>query len=155
MAVPRPCILPSEEPMPGFLEMPDELDRLIGLWHEMADQRPEAIEARFASDGKVLLKRVLSKVMGDVSSSEFSSPAEFAQYVIDLRENEKAWSRHLGEVILAAQSWLDRGNLKAARAVFDDFEAKCPWKVFVDIAKTQRLNTLRKSRMRKPGTDND
>ncbi|MFT3961921.1 hypothetical protein [Propionivibrio sp.] len=122
--------------------MDQDFDVLIGEWHELADQRPEVIEGRFASDGKALLEQVLSNAMGSTPFWEFSSPSEFAQYVINLRENEKAWSRHLGEVILASQSLLDQGNPDAAEKIFDEFEAKCPWQMFVDIARTQRANTL-------------
>lgn len=135
--------------------MAQNLDSLIGEWHEFAGQQPEVIAGRFASGGKALLERVLGDVMGSALSTEFSSPVEFAQYVIDLRENEKAWSRHLGEVILAAQSWLDQGNPEVARTVFDDFEAKCPWKVFVDIVRTQRLNTLGDAEKYSSGTDHE
>jgi len=128
--------------MPGFIAMDRSFDLLIGEWHEMADQGPEEIEGRFASDGRELLGRILREAMGNPTVGEFSSPSEFAQYVIDLRANERAWSRHLGDIIVAAQSWLDQSNPEAAKQVFDEFEAKCPWKMFVDIARTQRLNTL-------------
>lgn len=73
---------------------------------------------------------------------EFSSAAKFVQYVVDFRENEKAWPRHLGEAILAARSWLNQGNLEAAKKMFNDFEVMCPWKMFVEITMTQRFNTL-------------
>lgn len=122
--------------------MDDSLEILIGEWHALTDQEPELIESRFMSDGTVLLERVVSEAMGSSFTGEFSSPSEFAQYVIDLRDNERAWSRQLGNVILAAQSWLDHGNREAAKGVFSEFEANCPWKMFVDIARTQRLNTL-------------
>jgi hypothetical protein len=122
--------------------MPDDLDILIGLWHEMTDQGPEAIEGRFASDGMALLERVLSQEMG-ASAGDFPSASDFARYVLDLRENERAWSRQLGSVILAAQSWLDSGDTVAAERVFQEFEANCPWKMFVEIARTQRENSLK------------
>lgn len=122
--------------------MSQSLDILIGEWHELTDQSPEMIESRFTSGGKALLERVLVEAMGSASAGEFSSSSEFAQYVADLRANERAWSRHLGDVILAAQNWLNQGSPEAAKKVFDEFEIKCPWRMFVDIVRTQRLNTL-------------
>jgi len=128
--------------MPGFIAMDQSFDLLIGEWHEFADQRPEEIEGRFASDGRELLGRILREAIGGAPVGDFSSSSEFAQYVIDLRANERAWSRHLGDAIVAAQSWLDQGNPEAAEQVFDEFETECPWQMFVDIARIQRLNTL-------------
>jgi hypothetical protein len=39
----------------------------------------------------------------DIDGGTFGSADEFAQHVLDLRANEKTWSRHLGEVLLKAQ----------------------------------------------------
>jgi len=128
--------------MSGVLEMEENLDLLIGEWHRFADQSRETIESQFASDGRELLERVITVAMGEVPTGDFSTSTEFAEYVLDLRDNEKAWSRRLGDVILLAQNCLEANDKEAARNTFDEFELNCPWKMFVDIARTQRLNTL-------------
>jgi hypothetical protein len=122
--------------------MSHNLDLLTSEWHELADQSPEVIDGRFTLDGQAIVDRVLREVMGISPTVEISSSSEFVQYVLDLRSNERAWSVHLGDVILAAQQWLDQGDAKQAKKIFDEFEANCPWKVFVDIARDQRSNTV-------------
>lgn len=122
--------------------MADSIDDLMGRWHDFADQPPPELEKGFSESSRSLVYEVLNQALGATHVESFDTPRQFAAYVLELRSNERAWSRRLGEVILEAQDHLDRGDRLAAEKAFESFESDCPWRVFAEIAKTQRENTL-------------
>jgi len=117
-------------------------EQLIEKWHVFAGQSREEIAAQFSDESRVLFAEVVTKVMGDTSrgSGKFVSADEFAQYVLDLRGNERAWSKHLGEVLLKAQEQFDADQIEDAKETLRSFHANCPWRFFAEIAKTQLEN---------------
>lgn len=119
------------------------MDELIEKWHAFAGQSRENISAQFSDESKSLFAEVMAKGLGDTSQGgeKFASPDEFAQYVLDLRANEKAWSRHLGEVLLKAQEQFNSGHSGDAKETLRSFLATCPWRPFAEIAQTQLENT--------------
>lgn len=122
--------------------MEEPADKLMGRWHEFAEQPSEVIERQFTRRSQMLVRRVLREGLGYAEVGKFPSAAEFAKYVVELRENERSWSRRLGDVILQAQGQLESGDIVAAKTTFEGFETTCPWRFFVEIAKTQRGNVI-------------
>lgn len=114
----------------------NSIDELFGRWHAFAGQSREEIAAQFGDESLLLFAEVLTRCMSDTShgGEPFASADEFAQYVIELRDNEKAWSRHLGEVLLKAQQQFEDGHTEDAREVLRRFRAACPWRGFAEIA---------------------
>lgn len=110
--------------------------------HAFAGQSREDIAAQFSDESQLLFAEVMTKGLGDTSQGgeKFASADEFAQYVLDLRGNEKAWSRHLGEVLLKAQEQFDGGHAEDAKETLRNFHAACPWRPFAEIAQTQLDN---------------
>jgi hypothetical protein len=117
-----------------------DFDELIGRWHELADHANDNDNgmAHFNQSNKALVAEVRKICLGDTEDVDFNLAQDFLQYVIELRQNEKSWSRRLGEVMIRAQDQLDAGNPTGARTTFDEFETQCPWINFLEIAKDQR-----------------
>lgn len=117
----------------------DTMDELIGRWHALAGLSRDQIAAQFNDENLKLFADVVTQGLGDTShgAEKFASADEFAQHVLDLRGNERAWSRHLGEVLLKAQDQFDGGNAEEARKTLQSFRAACPWRCFVEIAETE------------------
>lgn len=59
--------------------------------------------------------------------------------MLALRQNERLWSRRLGEVLLQSNSFLTKNDFNNAQNILEEFESKCPWPNFRDIARSQRL----------------
>lgn len=117
-------------------------DELIGRWHAFAAQPKEDIAAQFSDTSCSLFAEIVTKSLRETSSgnARFASSDEFAQCVLDLRSNERAWSRYLGDVLLKAQDELDSGRAAQAKAILSNFQAICPWHSFAEIAETQLQN---------------
>ncbi|HSC81173.1 MAG TPA: hypothetical protein VLC08_12520 [Chitinolyticbacter sp.] len=120
----------------------DDLDNLVGKWHDFADQPAQVIHGQFTENGIRLTNLVVLKLLGQTGENEFTSADQFTKFVIELRQNERAWSSRLGEILINANSLVSSGDTSSARKVFDEFEVTCPWLSFVSIARTQRENTL-------------
>ncbi len=118
------------------------MDELIERWHAFAGQSEEEIAAQFSDESRLLFAEVLTKGLVNTSrgGEKFASANEFAQYVLDLRANERAWSKHLGEVLLEAQERFDGGRAEDAKETLHRFRAACPWRPFAEIAETQLEN---------------
>lgn len=118
------------------------MDELIERWHVFAGQSKEAIAAQFSDESQSLFAGVLIKGLVDTNQGNevFASADEFAQCVLDLRNSERAWSRHLGEVLLETHVQFDDGHVEEARETLRRFRSECPWRLFVDIAETQLEN---------------
>lgn len=116
----------------------DHLDALIGRWHNLADLVAGSNEDHFSDANEALVAEIRLKCLADKDMDKFESSKVFTQYVTELRRNEKAWSRRLGEVILLAQDLVDSGDKIGAGSTFEKFEASCPWVNFVDISKDQK-----------------
>ena len=117
-------------------------DALIEKWHAFAGQSKDEIAAQFSDESRLLFAEVLVKCLGDTGrrGAKFASAEEFAQYVLDLRGNEKAWSRQLGGVLLKAQEQFDGGHSEDAKETLRSFRTACPWRFFAEIANTQLEN---------------
>lgn len=72
------------------------IDELIERWHEFSEQSKEEIAAQFNDDSRILFAEFFTKGLGDTGpqGAEWASAEEFAERVLNLRSNEKAWSRH-------------------------------------------------------------
>lgn len=116
----------------------DDLDVLIGRWHNLADLVTGSSEDHLSDANEALVTEIRLKCLADKEIDKFESSKEFTEYVTELHRNEKAWSRRLGEVILLAQDLADSGDKKGAARTFDKFEASCPWMNFVDISQNQK-----------------
>ena len=118
------------------------MDELIERWHKFAGQSKEEIAAQFNDESRSLFAEFFTKGLGDTSpqGAKWASAEEFAERVLDLRSNEKAWSRHLGDALLRAQDLADDGQVEKAKQELISFRDTCPWIFFADIAETQLQN---------------
>jgi len=116
------------------------MDELIGTWHAFAEQSVDEIAAQYGDPSRTLVTRVVREGLGDPTPFAFSSAEEFAKYVVDLRGNERDWSRRLGDTLLKAQEQVDAGNSVEAKGTLRDFRTTCPWRFLAEIAETQLQN---------------
>ncbi|WP_208508253.1 hypothetical protein [Variovorax paradoxus] len=118
------------------------MDELIARWQKLADQPKEEIAAQFNDEARSLFAEFLMNGLGGAGPQgiEWASAEEFAERVLDLRSNEKAWSRHLGDTLLRAQDLSDDGQVERAKQELISFRDTCPWILFADIAATQLEN---------------
>lgn len=113
---------------------------MIERWHTFAEQSVESIAAQYNDKNIELLTQIVRDGLNESGPLQFDSPGEFAQYVVDIRTNERAWSRRLGNTILRAQDQLASGKTVEARETLSGFSATCPWDFFSEIARTQLEN---------------
>jgi hypothetical protein len=118
------------------------MDELIERWHKFAGHSKEEIAAQFNEESRSLFAEIFTKGLGDTcpQGAKWASAEEFAKRVLDLRSNERAWSRHLGESILRAQHLADDGQVEKAKQELTVFRDTCPWIFFADIAEAQLQN---------------
>lgn len=112
-------------------------DELIERWHAFSAQPQEAIAAQYSDESRALFAEVFTQQLGQTSNGgeKFASADEFAHFVVDLRSNEKSWSRRLGDVILQARVQQDAGDAAGARETLNSFRVSCPWGMFSEIAR--------------------
>lgn len=115
---------------------------LIERWHKFAAQSKEEIAAQFNDESRALFADFFTKSFEDTGpqGAPWASAEEFAQYVLELRANEKAWSRHLGDSILRAHDLMEEGRIDDAEQELRKFRDICPWLFFADVAETQLQN---------------
>jgi hypothetical protein len=118
----------------------NDLDILIEQWHALAERAKDNDERHYSKDNRELVAAFRRACLADNGADEFETSKEFCEYVVELRLNEKAWSRQLGEVMLQAQDLIEKGDTDAARTAFDKFQAQCPWVQFIEHAKNQRFS---------------
>jgi hypothetical protein len=118
------------------------MDVLVDRWHKFAGQSKEEIAAQFNDESRSLFAEFVTKGLGETApqGAKWASAEEFAERVLDLRSNEKAWSRHLGDALLRAQDYADDGQVQQAKQELISFRDSCPWIFFADIAETQLEN---------------
>ncbi|TDS70551.1 hypothetical protein EDF71_12926 [Comamonas sp. JUb58] len=118
------------------------MDELIERWHQFAGQSKEEIAAQFNEESRSLLAEFFTKGLGETGqqAAKWASAEAFAECVLELRSNEKAWSRHLGNALLQAQDFADDGQVQKAKQALIAFRDTCPWVFFADIAQTQLDN---------------
>lgn len=116
------------------------MDELLDRWHAFSSQPVDEIAAQYDDAGRALLARVVREGLGDAKPFAFGSAQEFAKYIVELRSNEKDWSRCLGDALLKSQEQLDGGLVAEAKATLGNFRAACPWRFFSEIAEIQLQN---------------
>lgn len=118
------------------------MDELIGRWHAFAAQPKQEIAAQFDDEARALFAEISAKGLGNTNSGEihFASADEFAECVLDLRSNEKAWGNHLGNLLLKAQYRRDSGDIQGAMEILTGFRDTCPWQFLVEVADTALQN---------------
>ena len=118
------------------------MEERIERWHAFAGQSKEAIAGQFNDANQTLLREVVTTCLVDTTLDDkvFASADEFAQCVLDLRKNEKAWSRALGELLLKTHEQFDAGLADEAKESLRRFRGDCPWRLFAEIADTQIHN---------------
>lgn len=126
----------------GAIPQKDEMRELIARWHTFAAQSKEEIAAQFNDESLSLFAEFFTKSFEDtgLQGAPWTSADEFAQYVLELRANEKAWSRRLGDTIIRAIDLMEEGRRDDAEQELRNFRDICPWLFFADIAETQLQN---------------
>lgn len=115
------------------------MHELIERWHKFAGQSKEEIAAQFNDETRALFAEFFTKSFHDTGpkGARWASADEFARYVLELRANERAWSRYLGDTILRAHDLMEEGRLDEARQELRAFQDICPWIFFAGVAETQ------------------
>lgn len=116
------------------------MDELMGRWHRLSEQSRESVAAMYNDEGRFLLESLRLQALGEKEPACFASAEEFAEYVVGLRANEKAWSNRLGQVLLQSDELVTQKRPQEAQQVFRDFIEECPWRPFWKIAETQLKN---------------
>jgi hypothetical protein len=120
--------------------MSEDLDAIMDQWHALADllANQNNADAHFNDANMKLVNKIHQLCLADDDLEKFESAVSFAEHVVDLRKNEKAWSRRLGDVMIRAQDLLDSNEKSSARKIFDEFQNQCPWTQFREHAENQR-----------------
>lgn len=112
----------------------DDTEALLGLLHDLAELDRDELESRFNAGLFTKVQELVRRCVkgGEVPSS--LDKAEFVDWVYALRSNEREWSRHLGDVILAVEEKSALGDTPSAIADMESFISGCPWLPFSEIA---------------------
>ncbi|MFN9471987.1 hypothetical protein [Acidovorax sp.] len=62
---------------------------------------------------------------------------EFADAVLRLRQNDRAWNRSLMEALIRADDLVKEQNLPQAVATLRSFSSICPWRLYAEVALNQ------------------
>ena len=116
------------------------MDELIEKWHSFADQSLDEIAQNFNAEGLTLLDDVLHEILGRTDAAQYDTASAFAKFVVDLRENERAWSRSLVAAIIQAHELFGNGDPHGSESKLFAFVSVCPWRNFVEVADVQRQN---------------
>ena len=115
--------------------MTPDYEELIARWHSLAGQDKIAIACAFGDESLALLKAMLEQALNNSDDLPATMDAdEFAEIVFDLRENERAWSRRLGDTIINADDLDRQGERNKAILSLEEFGRICPWRFFAEIA---------------------
>jgi hypothetical protein len=118
--------------------MLEDFDLMIERWHVLADLLSDKNPQHFNAQNLALVRQIHDACLIDSHLDEIKSGEEFINYALDLRRNEKAWSRRLGDVMIRAQDFAEANEKMKATSAFDEFVAECPWAQFIEHAKNQR-----------------
>ena len=112
----------------------DELDDLVDRWHDLAALDRHSLTAVFGSDSIALLRSIVQSVLGQPVFLEPQDAGQFSDFVLQLRDSEREWSRKLGDSIVRAAHLSEEGEKTDAAKHLADFICSCPWRTFRGFA---------------------
>jgi hypothetical protein len=120
----------------------NERDALFGTLHELAEMPRDQLKRQKSQSTLAIVKRLLLCCWVNKSFPRDMSPDEFADFVYQLREEERVWSSKLGGLIVAAEDKMAAGDSSSTKEYFDYFLARCPLKSLREIALIERASFL-------------
>lgn len=114
-----------------------DFDYLIE-WSSMPD---DGLKILYSEDVKQILYRILSELDRDQEFSSSVSAENFPYIVRRLRELKRNGSRALGDAIIEAAAFMDKGQFDKAQAVYERFLSSSPPRFYERIA-MDLLNAL-------------
>jgi len=120
----------------------EKIDRMFGRLHELAKLEISQLEKECTRDNIKFVRELLKNYwVGREIKREVKS-VEFAELILDLRCEEKKWSKKLASLLVAVEDCSKEGNTEKIKEYFDYFLQGCPCLSLADIAKIERSNYL-------------
>lgn len=106
-------------------------------FHELAELGREEIAGRWTPEIERRLAVHVALCLRDVGMPAVRTPEQFAEVVLDLRDNESGWNRATMAAIIRADDLVLAGQKEEAVHVLDAFAASCPWVLFCEVVQDQ------------------
>ncbi len=118
----------------------EDREKWFGIFHSLAEMDRDQLEESFTEDNVHAVSDLVAHFLVGCELPSDLTAAPFADFVYELRENERAWSRQLGETIIAAEDKLQANDMAGAVAILDDYITLCPWAPYRETAETEKEN---------------
>lgn len=115
----------------------DALDRQFGWFHQFADLPRQQLIAQATPDNRAALSALIEACLSDRRPLDPLSPEAFADYVLELRINERRWNQALGSALVHAEDLSQSEGAAAAASALRAFARSCPWLQLRDVALNQ------------------
>jgi hypothetical protein len=112
-------------------------EELFGLFHELAELAPDELNHRWDDQTFFKVRSLVEQAYGEPSYPESLDAKGISDWLKGLRSNERDWSRHLGDLILASETAVTVGEIQQARETLAEFAVACPWHPYRKIALNQ------------------
>jgi hypothetical protein len=103
------------------------------LWqrfNELATMNAIEREEVYRSDGMLFLPSLIASFMKNGVVPELDNAAEFADFIVELRENYRLWNQRLMSLMIAFRADTQASDTDLLR----DFVATCPWTELIEAA---------------------
>jgi len=120
----------------------EKRDQMFGKLHQLAALEYSELKEQYSADNINFLYSLVSEFWLTRAASKDLTPEEFAELIMTLREEEKEWSRKLGQMLIAVEDLSEDGNTDKIEEYFDYFINKCPCVSLVSLAKIEKNNYL-------------
>ena len=112
-------------------------DRLVQELHDLAELPSDQLVKRYDVGRCRWLGDLVRLCVPTQCVPTDLTPEEFALWIADLRENERAWNRRLGTLLLEVESDTKSGARTNALDRVRGFLKDCPWVPLKEIAQTE------------------
>jgi hypothetical protein len=126
---------------------------LHDLLYELAQLDKKGIEEKYTEENIRAINDLTEELLGVEYRREFSSPSEFADFVVSLYKFKKGWSHELGRAIISSGELYDNGDKEGAIKLMDNFLQECPSPFFNANAQACRDGYLSEKFERKSDED--
>ncbi|MDX1914885.1 MAG: hypothetical protein SFU55_04810 [Methylophilus sp.] len=118
-------------------------DEFFGILHELAEKTRQELESSFTESNVLAIRQLVKEFLVDCELPNEFTASSFADIVTTLRENERAWSRKLGEIIIIVEDKMRVGDKTEAIDTLGRYVDQCPWLSLREIAKIEQENFRR------------
>lgn len=115
----------------------DLLDNQIAQFHQLADLPREQLVAEATEHNRAALSALVQACLPDTPALDAMSAEHFADFVLELRDNERMWNQALSQALIHAENLLQSKGAVSAASALRSFAESCPWSPFRDVALNQ------------------